>query len=320
METLTDETTGQAASTYRYTAYGNADKTGTTGEDAITGDPIADAEVVNPYRFNGKRFDAATGTYDMGFREYDPGLNRFLTRDMYNGALADMRLGADPWTVNRYAFAGGNPTTMVEVDGHEPRPWHNPDYDPSMCADSNSLECHPTEDPRGVLATYAGNPESAAATPDIDTDSDGWVSPYEAKQAGVLLWPRKTEEQMSRQLGAIVNAAYELTIGDAVNCIFGDHDALSCAAAIPILKGAKLLKLGDEAADGVKTGARACRAGPNSFSGDTAVLMADGSSKPIAKVKVGDKVLATDPETGRAAGRDGQACFRPPRHRHRPAC
>ncbi|MFG2021190.1 polymorphic toxin-type HINT domain-containing protein [Actinomadura geliboluensis] len=33
----------------------------------------------------------------------------------------------------------------------------------------------------------------------------------------------------------------------------------------------------------------------------TAVLMADGSTKPIDKIKVGDKVLATDPTTGKTA-------------------
>jgi hypothetical protein len=54
----------------------------------------------------------------MGFRDYDPGLNRFTTRDMYNGALADMGLGTDPFTGNRYAFTGGNPTSNVELDGH----------------------------------------------------------------------------------------------------------------------------------------------------------------------------------------------------------
>jgi len=37
-------------------------------------------------------------TYDMGFRDYNPGLNRFLTRDTYNGALADLQLGTNPWT------------------------------------------------------------------------------------------------------------------------------------------------------------------------------------------------------------------------------
>ncbi|WP_285780842.1 polymorphic toxin-type HINT domain-containing protein, partial [Microtetraspora sp. NBRC 13810] len=37
---------------------------------------------------------------------------------------------------------------------------------------------------------------------------------------------------------------------------------------------------------------------PNSFVPGTPVLMADGTSKPIEDVKVGDHVLATDPETG----------------------
>ncbi|CCH30243.1 YD repeat-containing protein [Saccharothrix espanaensis DSM 44229] len=36
----------------------------------------------------------------------------------------------------------------------------------------------------------------------------------------------------------------------------------------------------------------------NSFAGDTPVLMADGTRKPIRDVKVGDEVLATDPTTG----------------------
>lgn len=36
----------------------------------------------------------------------------------------------------------------------------------------------------------------------------------------------------------------------------------------------------------------------NSFSADTHVLMADGTTKPIEQVEVGDVVLATDPETG----------------------
>lgn len=41
----------------------------------------------------------------------------------------------------------------------------------------------------------------------------------------------------------------------------------------------------------------------NSFTGDTPVVMADGSRKTIKDVKVGDKVLATDPETGESGPR-----------------
>jgi RHS repeat-associated protein len=118
VETLTDASTGETTSTYRYTAYGQADKVGTTGDDAIKDDPAQDADIVNPYRFNSKRFDGATGTYDMGFREYNPGLNRFLTRDIFNGALTDMALGTDPWNANRYMFAGGNPISRIELTGH----------------------------------------------------------------------------------------------------------------------------------------------------------------------------------------------------------
>src|SRR5439155_11396418 len=103
--------------TYGYTAYGSDDKQAFTGIDKP--DPQNPGkDPYNFYRFTAKRFDPATGSYDMGFRDYNPGLNRFLTRDTYDGALADLNLGADPWTGNRYAFTGGNPVTNVELDGH----------------------------------------------------------------------------------------------------------------------------------------------------------------------------------------------------------
>ncbi|MFF8841259.1 DNRLRE domain-containing protein [Streptomyces sp. NPDC015127] len=117
VETLTG-TTGDTTSTYGYTAYGKDDDSEFTGIDKPdAADPTKEA--YNAYRYNSKRWDAQSGTYDMGFRDYNPGLNRFTSRDMYNGALADMSLGSDPYTGNRYAFTGGNPTTNVEIDGHD---------------------------------------------------------------------------------------------------------------------------------------------------------------------------------------------------------
>jgi RHS repeat-associated protein len=118
VETVTDET-GDPKATYGYTAYGGDDDAQFTGIDEPgTQDPTA--EPYNVYRFNAKRWDPVSGSYDMGFRDYSPGLNRFLTRDTYNGALADLNLGLNPWTGNRYAFAGGNPITGIEHDGHCP--------------------------------------------------------------------------------------------------------------------------------------------------------------------------------------------------------
>nr|WP_319020246.1 DNRLRE domain-containing protein [Streptomyces peucetius] len=116
VETVTDDA-GNTKATYGYTAYGAADESEFTGIDKPDpADPTK--EEYNSYRYNAKRWDAQSGTYDMGFRDYDPGLNRFTTRDMYNGALADMGLGTDPYTGNRYAFTGGNPISNVEIDGH----------------------------------------------------------------------------------------------------------------------------------------------------------------------------------------------------------
>ena len=119
VETITDDA-GSAVATYGYTAYGendDAEFTGIDKPDAENPEQPGD-ESFNAYRFNGKRWDAGSGTYDMGFRDYNPGLNTFTTRDMYNGALADMGLGIDPFTSNRYAFAAGNPISRIELDGH----------------------------------------------------------------------------------------------------------------------------------------------------------------------------------------------------------
>lgn len=116
VEQVTDEA-GDAKATYGYTAYGKDNEAEFTGIDKPdTTDPSK--EPYNAYRFNAKRWDQASGEYDMGFRDYSPNLNRFLSRDSYNGALADMNLGTDPWNSNRYAFGGGNPISSVEIDGH----------------------------------------------------------------------------------------------------------------------------------------------------------------------------------------------------------
>ncbi|MFU8874456.1 DNRLRE domain-containing protein [Micromonospora sp. SL4-19] len=121
VEQLTDDT-GDSKATYGYTGYGSNDDAQFTGIDKPdAADPTK--EPYNAYRFNAKRWDQNSQSYDMGFRDYSPGINRFLTRDSYNGALADMRLGLNPWTGNRYAFGGGNPISAVELDGHDCWSW-----------------------------------------------------------------------------------------------------------------------------------------------------------------------------------------------------
>jgi len=57
-------------------------------------------------------------------------------------------------------------------------------------------------------------------------------------------------------------------------------------------------RVADDAAD--TRGVVACAVGgANSFTGDTPVRMAGGGTRPISEVRVGDRVVATDPTTGR---------------------
>jgi RHS repeat-associated protein len=109
VEALTSSS-GATMGTYSYTAYGASDPTLVTGVDKATeGLPFP----YNSYRFNSARVAASTGNLDMGFRTYNPNINQFLSRDAYNGASADAGLASD-----RYGFAGGNPVSNIEVDGH----------------------------------------------------------------------------------------------------------------------------------------------------------------------------------------------------------
>ncbi|MEU8248435.1 RHS repeat-associated core domain-containing protein [Nonomuraea sp. NPDC048916] len=145
-------------------------------------DPTAKEEY-NPYRFNSKRWDNSTGMYDMGFRDYNPNLNRFLNLDSYNGALDDLSLSLDPWTANRYAFTGGNPITGIEHDGHEPRPWHNPKYKASDCQNNSSIECSPGSEGKW----FAANQADVRYREGMDEDKDGFVDDREAARNGLAL-------------------------------------------------------------------------------------------------------------------------------------
>jgi hypothetical protein len=222
----------------------------------------------------------------MGFRDYSPGLNRFLTRDMYNGALADLQLGTDPWNTNRYAFAGGNPITGIELDGHinkdESYGGGYIQEDLEKCGPS----CHIQSTDKGVQ--IVGDPPKDP-TPNI------------AKNIGHATLDLLGLIPVGGELADGLNCGWYGAEGDALNA------GLSCAGMIPIggwgataskwgLRGAKAADDVAEVDKGVAKLAGAC--GFKSFSGETSVEMGDGSHKPISEVRVGDEVLATDPETG----------------------
>ncbi|MEK6274341.1 MAG: hypothetical protein AABM30_03295 [Actinomycetota bacterium] len=108
-------TNGSVKSSYGYLPYGQAD-------NDFTREPLSQPanDPFNSYRFNDRRLDSGSGSQDMGARRYSSGLGggRFLEQDGYAGAEDDLGLALDPLSMGRYAFAGGNPLSFVETDGH----------------------------------------------------------------------------------------------------------------------------------------------------------------------------------------------------------
>ncbi|MDQ1008820.1 RHS repeat-associated protein [Streptomyces sp. V4I23] len=277
---------GNTRATYGYSAYGSDDEKQFTGADK----PDAanpDKEQYNDYRYNAARHDDGSGTYDMGFRNYDPGLNRFLTRDMYGGALDDMGLATDPYTGNRYAFAGGNPISFVELDGHLFG------FDVSL-----SDVGHAALDVAGMVPVIG---EVAGVANGVWYAAEGNYADAALSMAAAI-----------PGIGAAATAAkYAKKGAKAADAIKGGNKASNAKP--------KHKKPQDETKAKPKPKSKKAESKPapkkgdscpvkkpkkNSFVPGTKVLMADGSTKNIEDLKEGEYVLASDPETGDLQARE----------------
>ncbi len=87
----------------------------------------------------------------------------------------------------------------------------------------------------------------------------------------------------------------------------GVRDAFKALKALDGIDPATIAKI-EGAVNVYEDAVTACRR--NSFPGVTEVRMADGSRKPIRDIRVGDMVLATDPESGRTVARSVTDTFR----------
>jgi RHS repeat-associated protein len=70
------------------------------------------------FGFAGQQVDPETGLSFMNARYYDTSTGRFLSRDTVFGDAGS------PVSLNRYAYAGGNPVSNVDSGGHWFVPWN----------------------------------------------------------------------------------------------------------------------------------------------------------------------------------------------------
>ncbi|MDQ0418978.1 RHS repeat-associated protein, partial [Croceifilum oryzae] len=119
VEMLLDEQ-GEVRATYGYSPYGENDEALFSGVDKP--DPKdPKKEIYNPYRYTNKPWDPNTQSYDLGFRNYFPGVGRFLTPDSYNDAEKYKGLLMDAANYNMYRYTNGNPVSAYDDDGHVER-------------------------------------------------------------------------------------------------------------------------------------------------------------------------------------------------------
>ena len=95
---LLTDSTGTVTDTFDYDAWGNAvNTTGTTP---------------NLYLYRGEQYDSDLGLYYLRARYFNPLTGRFLTKD------ASKRQPANPQTLHRYLYVGGNPIRVFDPTGY----------------------------------------------------------------------------------------------------------------------------------------------------------------------------------------------------------
>ncbi len=74
--------------------------------------------------YNGERRDTGTGDYQLGARTYDPSKTAFISPDTYRNSAptANLALGTDPLTNNRYNYVNGDPVNSEDPSGHAAAP------------------------------------------------------------------------------------------------------------------------------------------------------------------------------------------------------
>ncbi|WP_329062542.1 polymorphic toxin-type HINT domain-containing protein [Streptomyces sp. NBC_01429] len=265
-----------------------------------------------------------TGLTHLGAREYDPTIGRFLSVD-------PLLNPSDPESLNGYSYAHNSPLTYRDPSGLM-------DPGGSQCGISypctgggdtwqkgngpSKANKNKNNKPKTPV-TSKGDWEFEGAN-NRDFDGDGYINVYPEVKIPVEWGPKITKKFISYFYMRVEQVCHGL---GGLTCMAGEEDsgsytkrhlaAQACQASKCPGSKALLLAMIDAGASeifgygpGAGAGAREVtgakgRSGKRGSSGctqcflaGTEVLMADGKTKKIEDVQLGDEVWATDPETG----------------------
>ncbi|MFJ8085110.1 polymorphic toxin-type HINT domain-containing protein [Streptomyces sp. NPDC096205] len=247
-----------------------------------------------------------TGLTHLGAREYDASTGRFISVDPVMDAY-------DPQQINGYAYSNNSPVTFSDPDGLKYYPVSGP------CVPVPTSGCKWKDDGPGIATSskgYYDNDDKGNTTGNNGNDGKVQVKVTVENQLPAACTGRDNflnaircttdapwyDAQEGREVIKVLllpdTQAWKecLTEGKWKSCAWASTD-------LPWLKAAKILKINKlkkikDLKDAKKL------PGCNCFLAGTDVLMADGGTKDIEDIVLGDKVLATDPETGRTSARE----------------
>ncbi|MFE7043283.1 polymorphic toxin-type HINT domain-containing protein [Streptomyces atratus] len=279
------------------------------GRDTSTPQPWVDDK-----GFLGKTVDRTTGLTHIGAREYEPENGRFISAD----PVIDF---TDPQQINGYAYANNSPVTMSDPSGLKPDDCQLMGISCNL-NDSGGWDVKATP----TYSTYYGVHDTPAQKKAKVARADATQAKTRAIQVAKELASIVADELgitdaldcfTTGSLGACGATAFNV----ATSMVGGFIGKLATKYGLPwnLKKGLALGKritglLGkmisgfkdwmklDDVADKAEAAADAAGAVcpiNNSFRPKTKVLMADGSTKSIKDIDIGDKVLATDEKTGK---------------------
>ncbi|MGW2571713.1 polymorphic toxin-type HINT domain-containing protein [Streptomyces sp. NPDC001537] len=255
--------------------------------------------------------DTATGLTHIGAREYDQASGHFLSAD----PVIDL---ADPLQMNGYTYAGNSPVSNSDPTGlcaerdcpTRATPNHE-NRTPTVPASSGT----PRYSSNYIAAVNAGNVYSAEF---IKTHYEVYPGVFvnrswknKEKYAQQFWWEVRNwcQEQGS---GCMAEPAADEQVAQNIlthlkflACMHLGHDS-GCRGQVSPLSAVAMIAMtgGGEGprgltGGGVLKGLGGCKC----FLAGTDVLMADGTTKDIEDVEVGDWVKATDPKTGKTKPR-----------------
>jgi RHS repeat-associated protein len=303
-------------------------------------DPYGNPRGTNPtwpgdHDFLGAPKDA-TGLTHLGAREYDPSIGRFISVD----PLMDL---ADPQMWQGYSYANNSPVTLSDPTGTDPGGGQCADtkgcsVNPLWGTPNNGVGGKRLGSSNPNKGVTPNDLIAKGGCPHWDSCSNGYKHGVAFEKQTI---PAQVElirqticannKAMCDEMQRALHQAGMLVLQEVLAELSGYNDIKDCAGGnglgcfwtvlgfMPQEKLRDLVRLGN-IGEGIAASARVVEAGRiiddspwgaasclisyNSFSGDTKVLMADGTTKPIKDIKPGDLVFATDPVTGVEGARE----------------